>query len=289
VVNFSTSTSDFSGSGSLWKRFAGLRSWGTLNQRHHRSGGPIAGRRRARQLLFRLRRCGAQHTRIRGLFRRRASSATISGHRQCAHSPWRHQVRRSQQTATIYTLNINSSSSATVDLGGRKRTLAGGGLLLGSGNTSVFSSERWNAHLRNGRRHLLRRERPALMVVQTVTFSIGAGITDNAGALRLIVSSSEASWVPTRSRSAGPNSYTGGTVVSQGSLVRGGTGRPWGRAALCSTTAPSPRTLGGTLASQAVTLNGGAILTLAGTNTLTNLFFNNSGGTAPWPTSECSR
>ena len=86
---------------------------------------------------------------------------------------------------------------------------------------------------------------------------------------------------------AGANTYTGGTIVNGETLNIGATGTlPAPSAAQTSLGVLGltinggivSQTAGGVIQSQSVALNGASSLTLAGTNTLTTLTFNNNGG-----------
>ncbi|MEA3213309.1 MAG: hypothetical protein QOE70_6366 [Chthoniobacter sp.] len=82
---------------------------------------------------------------------------------------------------------------------------------------------------------------------------------------------------------AGANTYTGGTIVNQQTLTIGATGvlpAPTTGTGLTINNGTVIQVAGGVIANQSVVLNGGAVMTLVGANTLTSLTFNNIGGTA---------
>ncbi|HEX8914658.1 MAG TPA: autotransporter-associated beta strand repeat-containing protein, partial [Humisphaera sp.] len=111
--------------------------------------------------------------------------------------------------------------------------------------------------------------------------AIGAVIANNGSTpVRLIVSSSEGPTTTQRLTLNAVNTYTGGTLVNGGSLAVGATGAiPNGGITLNN--AVLFQNAGGTIGStNVVTLNGSSGLTLAGSNTLDSLVFNNNGGVA---------
>jgi len=77
---------------------------------------------------------------------------------------------------------------------------------------------------------------------------------------------------------AGTNTYTGGTFVDQGTLTLGATGQ-LGTGGIFINGGTLVQTALGVIPSQAVSVAGAGVLTLAGNNTITSLSFNNNGGT----------
>lgn len=78
------------------------------------------------------------------------------------------------------------------------------------------------------------------------------------------------------------NTYTGGTIINQGTvnLIGSGVVIPAGGITLNGATLTMATNAGQIAASNAVTLNASSTLTLAGNNTLASLSFDNSGGTS---------
>src|SRR5262249_37590852 len=78
------------------------------------------------------------------------------------------------------------------------------------------------------------------------------------------------------------NTYTGGTIISQGSvnLIGSGVVLPGGGITLNGASLVMNTNAGQIHASNVVTLNGSSTLALAGDNTLAGLVFNNNGGSS---------
>jgi autotransporter-associated beta strand protein len=187
---------------------------------------------------------------------------------------------------TIGTLNLNYGASTTVDLGTRTLTLAGGGLIIGTGSASTGTIS--NGNLTSGAlnvggdfyTHFLPYAGTGRVSV------ISANITDNgSGPVRFILSSSEISGTAQTVTLNGTNTHSGGTVLNLGTTVIGATGTlPAGGITLNSAT------LNQAIAGQAavgvinpaniVTLNGPSTLNLVNNNTLAGLVFNNNGATS---------
>ncbi len=211
---------------------------------------------------------------------------------------------------TVNTLAVNSNVAAvngvpvptTINLGGKKLTLAGGGLLL------ALSGDNQNITIQNGTITSGAVNVGGDLYLQALnlggnnrTFTIGAGITDNGtGAVRLIKSSVSGDTAVGGTTAdftliSGVNTYTGGTVINGGNLVIGAGGN------IPAATIPANGLIisggdvsgvgnvfqdpGGVIAaSNIVTVNGLGALTLSGNNTLAGLVFNNAGGGTTAPT-----
>ena len=212
---------------------------------------------------------------------------------------------------TVNTLAVNTNVAAVggvpvptiIDLGGKKLTLAGGGLIL------ALNGDNQNITVQNG---TITSTGPGvaggsdLYLHQlnyggnTRTFTVSAGIVDNgAGRVRLIEAAGAADTAIGSANAdfltlSGTNTYTGGTVVNGGTVVIGSTGNipaanipangliiGGGEVSGLGSVFQDP---GGTIASSnIVTINGLGALNLDGDNILAGLILNNTGGgnTAP--------
>lgn len=182
---------------------------------------------------------------------------------------------------TLGTLNFASQNAATtLDLNGKTLTIQGGGLLLAQQtdnvNFAINNGNLTSGLLNVGGDFYITH---ANFTGTNRTVSIGAAITDNGtGPVRVVKSSGDTgASVMTFN---GINTYTGGTVLNQGTLVLGATGR-LGTGGITVNQATFTQTAGGIIPSQVLTMNGGAVATLAGANTLTNVNFVSNGGSGP--------
>ncbi|MDP2323202.1 MAG: autotransporter-associated beta strand repeat-containing protein, partial [Gammaproteobacteria bacterium] len=201
---------------------------------------------------------------------------------------------------TVNTLAVNPTIVQTlIDLGGKKLTLQGGGLLLAH-NTLNRTLTIGNGQITSGEV-----DEDSDLYVHVLTYSlansittINANITNNgSGAVRLIMSGSDAAVNSANAANLtlnGQNTYTGGTVVNGGVLIIGSTGSILGGGITISGgfnangSAILVQQAGGVIdSSNTVTLNGPGLLVLSGQQTLQGLVFNGSGGgtTAPTVTS----
>jgi autotransporter-associated beta strand protein len=185
----------------------------------------------------------------------------------------------------INTLNLNqTTSNMTLDLGGNTLRLQGGGLLIGQ-NTDSTSVTITNGTITSGTVGS-----PSDFFVTHAPFdndsrpaAINAVIADNApvtGPVRLILSAGDTRPVASGLTLGGVNTYTGGTVLNQSTIILGAAGA-LGTGGITVNAATLVQTAGGVIPAQALTMNGGSVVTLAGANSLTGLTFNNNGGTAP--------
>ncbi len=182
---------------------------------------------------------------------------------------------------TVGTLTFGQQGAATtLDLNGNTLTIQGGGLIFGQGTDNVnFAITNGNLTGPAGGGDLYIHHLNYTGTNRTA--SIDAAITDNGGAVRVIKSSGDTgasvmTW-------NGTNTFTGGLVIDQGTLVLGATGTLTGSGSAGITVMQSTltQTAGGVIPSQPLTLGGGSTVTLAGNNTLTTLTINNLGGGAP--------
>jgi autotransporter-associated beta strand protein len=160
----------------------------------------------------------------------------------------------------VNTLNLSPATGGTLNLSGGTLTLAGGGLIMGLGFTATISIN--NGFLTGGTGGAADLYIYALPYGGTArTMSLGAVIADNGGALRLVLSSSEAAGTTNSVTLAAANTYTGGTVLNQGAvIIASGATLPGN--GLVLNNASLVQAAGGTFTSQAVTMNGaGATLT----------------------------
>ena len=115
------------------------------------------------------------------------------------------------------------------------------------------------------------------------TIASGTSITISAAATGSVAGNSLTFAAPLSTFS---NSYTGSTVVNQGTLQIGGTGGPLGQInvpgdLILNNGNATQSTANGSIASVSnVTINGAGTLTLTGNNTLATITFNGIGGTA---------
>ena len=200
---------------------------------------------------------------------------------------------------TVNTLAVNTNVPAVggvpvatiIDLGGKKLTLAGGGLIL------ALNGDNQNITVQNGTITSGVLNAGGDLYVHALnyggnnrTFTINAGITDNgSGAVRLIKASGSGDNAPGSGNADfltlnGTNTYTGGTVVNGGNLVVGATGNiPAGGITISggdiSGVGAIFQDVGGVIhPANTVTVNGLGALSLVGSNTLAGLVFNDSGG-----------
>jgi autotransporter-associated beta strand protein len=193
---------------------------------------------------------------------------------------------------TINTLNVSYSANPTIDLGGHTLTLGNGtlsgGLMFDTGTSTTVAT------LQDGFVTAGSTASPADLYLYFLPYAgaartgnITAAITNNlaGGPVRLVYNATDGA---TNLLSLnGTNTYTGGTVINAGMLVLGASGTlPAGGITINGGPVNSggatglTQTLGGNIASQAVTLNGASALTLAATTqSLTSITINNNGGT----------
>lgn len=182
---------------------------------------------------------------------------------------------------TLGTLNFASQASATtLDLNGKTLTVQGGGILFGQATDNVnfaINNGTVTSGLPNvgGDLYLIH----ANYTGTNRTVGIGATIADNgSGPVRVIKSSGDTGTSVMTFN--GINTYTGGTVINQGTLVVGATGA-LGTGGITVNQAVLTQTAGGAIPAQLLTMNGSSTVTLAGTNSLTGINFNSNGGSAP--------
>jgi autotransporter-associated beta strand protein len=187
--------------------------------------------------------------------------------------------------AVVNTLNLNQTTSNMIlDLGGNTLRLQGGGLLIGQ-NTDSTSVTINNGSITSGTVGS-----PSDFFVTHAPYdsdsraaAINAVIADNApvtGPVRLILSAGDTRPVASGLTLGGVNTYTGGTVLNQSTIILGATGA-LGTGGITVNAATLVQTTGGVIPAQALTMNGGSVVTFAGANSLTGLTFNNNGGAAP--------
>ena len=208
---------------------------------------------------------------------------------------------------TVNTLAVNTNVPAVngvpvptfIDLGGRKLTLAGGGLIL------AVNGDNQNITVQNG---TITSTGPGVgtgsdLYVHALnyggsnrTFTISAGIVNNStGAVRLVKTSGQGDAGVGGATAdflmlSGVNTYTGGTVVNGGNLVVGAGGNiPAGGISISggevSGVGAIFQDVGGVINSaNTVTVNGLGALSLVGSNTLAGLVFKDSGGGGTSPT-----
>lgn len=185
----------------------------------------------------------------------------------------------------VNTLNLNQTTSNMIlDLGGNTLRLQGGGLLIGQ-NTDSTSVTINNGTITSGTVGAA-----SDFFVTHAPYSnntraaiINAVIADNApvtGPVRLILSAGDTRPVASGLTLGGVNTYTGGTVLNQSTIILGATGA-LGTGGITVNGATLVQTAGGVIPAQALTMNGGSVVTLAGANSLTGITFNNNGGAAP--------
>jgi autotransporter-associated beta strand protein len=185
----------------------------------------------------------------------------------------------------VNTLNLSQTTSNMIlDLGGNTLRLQGGGLLIGQ-NTDSTSVTINNGTITSGTLGS-----PSDFFVTHAPFdndsraaAINAVIADNApvtGPVRLILSAADTRPVASGLTLGGVNTYTGGTVLNQSTIILSAAGA-LGTGGITVNGATLVQTTGGVIPAQALTMNGGSLVTLAGANSLTGITFNNNGGTAP--------
>jgi autotransporter-associated beta strand protein len=198
-------------------------------------------------------------------------------------------------TLAVNTVTPNVNAAITIDLGGKKLTLAGGGLILAENNTNAAAAQSitvQNGTLTSGTLNVggdLYIHALNLGGVNN-TFTVSAGITNNGtGAVRLIKASGAADAASDFLTLSGTNTYTGGTVVNGGTLIIGATGNipaaataanglriSGGESSGLGSVLQDP---GGTIASSNIaTISGMGLLNLGGDNTLAGLVLTNGGG-----------
>ncbi|MDI1314046.1 autotransporter-associated beta strand repeat-containing protein, partial [Prosthecobacter sp.] len=185
---------------------------------------------------------------------------------------------------TISTLAINPSGAlASIDLGGKKLTLQGGGLLMalsGPNRSIVIGNGTITAGTLNTDSDLYVHVLPYGQLGSSTV--INADIQNNGtGKVRLIMSGSDGQANLTLN---GTNTYTGGTVINGGVLILGATGSLAGGGITVSGGYQSGsgifvQTAGGLIdSSNLLTVDGNGIAVLTGTQTLKGLVFNGTGG-----------
>ena len=198
---------------------------------------------------------------------------------------------------TVNTLNVGPyTASSTIALNGNTLTLGNGtlsgGLMFETGTdatVATLSGGTVTAGTTTSPADLYLYFLPYSDTTTARTATVSATIANNTagGPVRLVYNGSD--FATNLLTLQGSNTYTGGTVINAGMLVLGASGTlPAGGSGITINGALSynggnasglTQTAGGTIANQAVTLNGPATLTLAGNNTLTSITYNNSGGT----------
>jgi len=190
-------------------------------------------------------------------------------------------------TVNTFAMVNPGAAQTTVNLGGFKLTLQGGGLLLAHGGDNR------NISITNGTITSGTLNVPSDLYIHALPYGgtnrtavIDAAIVNNGtGAVRMVFSGSDGAANLTLN---GTNTYTGGTVVNGGVLIIGSAGAIAGggitiNGGYQSGSGILAQQVGGTIASSnIVTLNGTGLLVLAGQQTLQGLVFNgNGGGTTP--------
>ena len=182
------------------------------------------------------------------------------------------------ENVSVNTLNFTPGGSGTIDLGGFKLTLAGGGLISGlEGNdrTNTFQNGTITSGLAGGDLyfHILGyggTNRPT---------NFNAVFADNGGqAVRLITAAGDGGTSVLNLN--GVNTNTGGTVFNLGTINLGA-GAALGSGGLELVRATLNQTLGGVIPVQSLTMGGGSTLTLANqANTFTSITVRNNGAGA---------
>lgn len=160
---------------------------------------------------------------------------------------------------TINSLRVTGTSAVTFN-SGQGLTLTSGGLLI-NGSLTLGNAAN-NGTLTSGGPELFLYVNAGTDVINSVITGSNAVVKSGGTALTL----------------AGTNTYTGGTYVDQSTLTLAATGT-LGTGGIFLNGGTLVQTSGGIIPSQAVSLTGAGVLTLAGANTLTSLTFNNNGGT----------
>ena len=182
------------------------------------------------------------------------------------------------ENVSVNTLNFTPGGSGTIDLGGFKLTLAGGGLISGQdgdNRTNTFQNGTITSGLAGGDLyfHILSyggTNRPT---------NFNAVFADNgAQAVRLITAAGDGGTSVLNLN--GVNTNTGGTVFNRGTINLGA-GAALGSGGLELVQATLNQTLGGVIPVQSLTMGGGSTLTLANQpNTFTSITVRNNGGGA---------
>ena len=182
------------------------------------------------------------------------------------------------ENVSVNTLNFTPGGSGTIDLGGFKLTLAGGGLISGlEGNdrTNTFQNGTITSGLAGGDLyfHILSyggTNRPT---------NFNAVFADNGGqAVRLITAAGDGGTSVLNLN--GVNTNTGGTVFNLGTINLGA-GAALGSGGLELVRATLNQTLGGVIPVQSLTMGGGSTLTLANqANAFTSITVRNNGAGA---------
>ncbi|MDB5321386.1 MAG: hypothetical protein JWN40_3017, partial [Phycisphaerales bacterium] len=185
---------------------------------------------------------------------------------------------------TINTLNLTTTttnSNSTIDLGGKKLTLAGGGMMFGldgDNQLHTVSNGTLTSGYANGALNDLYVYQGAFGGTNRL-LNISATIANNgATPVRLIVNSGDGAGNANRTILTGANTYSGGTVVNQGTLQVGANGMiPAGGISLNG--GALTQAVGGVInPANVITLNGPSTVNFANNNTIAGLVFNNNGG-----------
>jgi autotransporter-associated beta strand protein len=191
------------------------------------------------------------------------------------------------EDVTVGTLNLQNGanpSTNTIDLNGRKLTLAGGGLMISPNNGNslvVLSNGTITAGTTGVDSDLYVFHSP--FGTDNRRARVDAAITDNgAGKVRLVLTGGDNTTTGTGQLILnGANTYTGGTVMSAG-YKELGTAGVLGTGGFTVERGLFVQLLGGVIPEQALALGGGATLTLANqANSFTSITVRNSGGGAP--------
>ncbi len=181
----------------------------------------------------------------------------------------------------LNSLNLLTTATGTLGFGaGNLLNLTSGGLLRSGNFTGFIGASADSGSLTAGG---AAGSVPLYIYNNQSTLTLNSRIINNpaGGNLQLVLAGASGAGVTLAS---GSNSYTGGTVVDTIPLTLAATGRlPSGGLTLNG--ANFTQTAGGVIdPANVITLNGAPTVTLAGTNTLSGLAFNNSGGGTTAPT-----